>query len=96
MLKVTKILQAGVPHSLTDFESDDTNSAAYDFYLKYFHRYNDLGKAIGLTRRELIDKGFDLTPAKPHKEIISLPPSKPRKKLQEAPSLFSDEEIRMA
>lgn len=94
MIRVARILTAYVPQSLTNFKDNDTNSAACDLFQKFNRQYNNVGKAIALTRNILTKQGFDMTVAP--SASVTLPPSVPRKKKPEEdyPSLFSAEDLK--
>ena len=89
-----------IPHiPLPQFADNSTNKAAAGLYADYSARFS-VGKAIALTRRDLLRGGFDLTPAAPR--AIRTPPepvinpSKPPKRQKPEPgvALFDDEELR--
>jgi len=93
MLKVARILKAYCPESLTKFKDSDTNSAAYDLFQRYIRTKGGIGRAIALTRRDLMAANYDMTPAPSEK--FSIPPSIfKKKKPEEAPALFSYEELK--
>jgi len=85
---------AYVPHTLTSFKSNETNSVACDLFASFYPRF-EIGRAIALTRSELAKQGLDLTPMGPLRPLeVAAPVVVKKKKLDEYPSLFSNEDLK--
>jgi hypothetical protein len=87
-----------IPHTLSSFQDDDTNQRAAELFADYSARF-DIGKAIALTRRDLLRSDLDMTTAAPRPPRVpfTIPPSAPpkRRKPEPGPQLLTDEEMRI-
>jgi len=86
-----------IPHTLSSFKDDQTNQKAAELFSDYSARF-DTGKAIALTRRDLMRSDYDMATAAPRPPRVpsTIPPSAPPKPKKPEPGaqLFSDEELR--
>ena len=86
-----------IPHTLSNFQDNATNQRAAELFASYSSKF-DIGKAIALTRRDLMRDNFDMLPAAPRPSRVpfTIPPSAPpkRQKPEPGPPLFDEEELR--
>lgn len=86
-----------IPHTLSGFQDDQTNQRAAELFASYSAKF-DTGKAIALTRRDLMRDNFNMLPAAPRPSRVpfALPSSTPPKRQKPEPGtqLFDEEELR--
>lgn len=81
-----------LPYELTNYKDEEVNQIAAGLYAGFREKF-DVGKSMALTYRELNKSGLNLTKAPRPTRPVEMPVQTPKPKKQEAPSLFSDQEL---